>query len=169
MTLLASHPDNLAVTERTRGGMFRFAGVPRGPAVVLARADGYAPYFGALTIEAGKQHGVRIGLLPEATTSGVVLDGNGCPAAGAHVHVGYNRALPGAGLLSVLTRARTVTRSAPGAARASPESTPTGKVADLLARPADRLDDHRQREVTVRGPAPPPPAGGSLDPAAHPC
>ena len=33
------------------------------------------------------------------------------PAAGAHIHVGYNRALPGAGLLSMLTRGRTVTRS----------------------------------------------------------
>ena len=111
VTLIAGHPDNLVETARTRGGMFQFGDVLPGPAVVLARADGFAPYFGELTIEERKQSDVRIGLLPEATTSGFVLDGNGCPAADARVHVGYSRALPGAGLFSVLTRGRTVTQS----------------------------------------------------------
>lgn len=111
VTLIAGHPDNLVETARTRGGMFQFGDVLPGPAVVLARADGFAPYFGELTIEAGKRSDVRIGLLPEATTSGFVLDGNGCPAADARVHVGYSRALPGAGFFSVLTRGRTVTQS----------------------------------------------------------
>ena len=110
VTLFAGHPDNLVETARTRGGMFQFGDVPPGPAFVLARADGFAPYFGELTIEAGRPGDVRIELLPEATLSGLVVDGNGCPAADARVHVGYSRALPGAGPFSVLTRGRTVTQ-----------------------------------------------------------
>ncbi len=111
VTLIAGHPDSLVETARTLDGVFRFGDVPPGPAVVLARADGFAPYFGELTSEAGKPGDVRIELLPEATMSGVVLDGNGCPAPDARVHVGYRRALPGAGAFSALTRGRTVTRS----------------------------------------------------------
>ena len=111
VTLIAGHPDSLVETARTLDGMFRFGDVPAGPAVVLARADGFAPYFGELTIEAGEPGNVRIELLPEATLSGVVLDENGCPAPDARVHVGYRRALPGAGAFSALTRGRTVTRS----------------------------------------------------------
>ena len=111
VTLIAGHPDSLVETARTLDGMFQFGDVPPGPAVVLARADGFAPYFGELTIEAGKPGDVRIELLPEATMSGVVLDGNGCPAPDARVHVGYRRALPGGGAFSALTRGRTVTRS----------------------------------------------------------
>jgi len=111
VTLIAGHPDSLAETARTLHGMFRFGDVPPGPAVVLARADGFAPYFVELTIEAGKPAEVRIELLPEATMSGAVLDENGCPAPDARVHVGYRRALPGGGAFSALTRGRTVTRS----------------------------------------------------------
>ena len=111
VTLIVGQPDNLVETARTSGGMFRFGDVPPGPAVVLARADGFAPYFGELTIEAGKPGDVRIELLPEATMSGFVVDGNGCPVPDARVHVGYGRALPGAGLFSVLTHGRTVTQS----------------------------------------------------------
>ena len=111
VTLIAGHPDSLVETARTLDGVFRFGDVPPGPAVVLARADGFAPYFGELTIEAGKPGDVRIELLPEATMSGVVLDGNGCPAPDARVHIGYRRGLPGAGAFSALTRGRTVTRS----------------------------------------------------------
>ncbi len=111
VTLIAGHPDSLVETARTLDGMFRFDDVPPGPAVVLARADGFAPYFGELTIEAGEPRDMRIELLPEATMNGVVLDGNGCPAPDARVHVGYGRALPGAGAFSALTRGRTVTRS----------------------------------------------------------
>ena len=97
VTLIAGHPDSLVETARTLDGMFQFGDVPPGPAVVLARADGFAPYFGELTIEAGEPRDVRIELLPEAAMSGVVLDDNGCPAPDARVHVGYGRALPGAG------------------------------------------------------------------------
>lgn len=111
VTLIAGHSDGLVETARTLDGMFRFGDVPPGPAVVLARADGFAPYFGELTIEGGEPRHVRIELLPEATMSGVVLDENGCPAPDARVHVGYGRALPGAGVFSALTRGRTVTRS----------------------------------------------------------
>ena len=111
VTLIAGHPDSLVETARTLGGMFQFGDVPPGPAVVLARADGFAPYFGELTIEGGEPGDVRIELLPEATMSGVVLDENGCPAPDARVHVGYRRTLPGAGFFSALTRGRTVTRS----------------------------------------------------------
>ena len=111
VTLIAGHPDGLVETARTVDGMFQFGDVPPGPAVVLARADGFAPYFGELTIEAGEPGDVRIELLPEAAMSGVVLDENGCPAADARVHVGYRRTLPGAGAFSALTRGRTVTRS----------------------------------------------------------
>ena len=111
VTLIAGHPDSLVETARTLDGMFQFGDVPPGPAVVLARADGFAPYFGGLTIEAGEPRDVRIQLLREATMSGVVLDENGCPTPDARVHVGYGRALPGAGAFSALIRGRTVTRS----------------------------------------------------------
>ena len=111
VTLIAGHPDGLVETARTLDGMFQFGDVPPGPAVLLARADGFAPYFGELTVVAGEPGDVRIELLPEATLSGVVLDGNGCPAPDARVHVGYKRTLPGGGAFSALTRGRTVTRS----------------------------------------------------------
>ena len=91
--------------------MFRFGDVLPGSAIVIARAAGFGPYFSELRVEAGKQSDVGIGLLREAATSGFVLDGNGCPAVDARVHVGYRRTLPGAGLFSTLTRGRTVTRS----------------------------------------------------------
>lgn len=110
VTVFSGHPDSLVETARTRGGLFQFGEVPPGPAAVLARADGFAPYFGELTIEAGEPSDVRIELLPEATLSGIVVDGNGCPAPGARVHVGYSRALPGAGPFSALTRGRKVTK-----------------------------------------------------------
>ena len=68
---------------------------------------------------------------------------------------------------------------AAGLARHLEESTPTGKAAGrgnararlprLPAGSDDRPDGHRHRQTRVRGPAPPPRAGGCLDPPSHPC
>ena len=79
---------------RTRRGAFRFDDLPPGPAIVVAHADGFAPYFGTLNVDAGKGQSTRIGLLLEAVAGGLVVDSNEDPVEGARVRIGYDRLLP---------------------------------------------------------------------------
>lgn len=109
VTLVVRHPLNLVSSStRTRGGAFRFDDLPPGPAVIYAQADGFAPYFGALTIDAGKRHETGLGVLLEAAASGRVLDRDGSPATDARVSVRYSRTLPGGGILAGLVRGNVV-------------------------------------------------------------
>lgn len=50
--------------------MFRFDDLPAGPAVIYAHANGFAPYFGELTVDGGKVHERQLGLLLEALRAG---------------------------------------------------------------------------------------------------
>ncbi len=101
--LLVHHPLNsVSSGSQTRGGAFRFNDLPAGPAVIFAHADGFAPYFSSLTIEAGKHHDTRLGLLLEAAASGKVVDRNGTAVYGARVHARYDRTVPGRGVLAGL-------------------------------------------------------------------
>lgn len=105
-------PINGANTSaRARRGVFRLDGLLPGPAVVLAHAQGFAPYFGTLTVNAGEARTTRIGLLLEAAVSGWVVDGNDDPIEGARVRIGYDRTLPGRGFFASAARGRATTRS----------------------------------------------------------
>ena len=88
--MIVQHPDNLVsdAARATRGG-FRIDDLPPGPGVVVAYADGFAPYVGTISIEAGEQYEVTIGLLLEGVASGRVLDANGSAVAGAVVNTLY--------------------------------------------------------------------------------
>ena len=82
-----------------------------GPAIVVAHADGFAPHFGTLNVDAGNGQSTRIGLLLEAVAGGLVVDSNEDPVEGARVRIGYDRLLPGAGFFASFSRGRAMTRS----------------------------------------------------------
>lgn len=112
VTLYVHDPVNgVNSGARARRGTFRFDGLPPGPAVVLAHAERFAPFFGTLTVEAGEAQSTRIGLLLEAVAGGLVVDANDDPVEGARVRVGYDRALPGGGFFASAARGRATTRS----------------------------------------------------------
>ena len=106
VTVLVEHPLNHVSSTATALGTFRFDDLPAGPAVIYARAVGYAPHFRELTVDGGKRIDAQIGLLLEAVASGNVVDRRGNPAVGATVHVGYGRSVPGADRLAGLVRGR---------------------------------------------------------------
>lgn len=86
-------------------GEFRFDDLPDGPGVIYARADGFAPTSGKVTIGAGKELEMQIGLLLEAVASGrVVLGDSDRPLVGATVRVGYDPSMHGADILAGLVR-----------------------------------------------------------------
>lgn len=139
VTLSVRHPVNLVSdAKRAAGGTFRFDDLPPGPAVILAHADGYAPYFGELTIDTGKRSDARVRLLLEAAASGSVLDAGGSAVAGARVRVGYAYTLPGHDLLAGVARGHAVTES-DGAFRIGGlvPDTPIGVQAELAGRRSD--------------------------------
>ena len=100
------HGDSAA---RTRRGAFRFDDLPPGPAIVVAHADGFAPHFGTLNVDAGNGQSTRIGLLLEAVAGGLVVDSNEDPVEGARIRIGYDRLLPGAGFFASFSRGRAMT------------------------------------------------------------
>lgn len=101
VALLVQHPHNV-VSEgaAVQGGAFRIDDLPPGPMLVLARADGFAPYFATTTAEAGRVRDLRIRLFLEGTVSGHVQDASGSVVEGARVTLGYLTATPGRGLLA---------------------------------------------------------------------
>ncbi len=112
VTMYVRSPASLVNNAaRVRGGVFRFDDLPPGPAVVVAHAYGFSPYFGALTIDAGKNHSTRVGLVLESVASGLVVDANDDPVDGARVRVGYDRSLPGGGYFASFSRGQATTRS----------------------------------------------------------
>lgn len=111
VTVVVRHPLNhVSSTAMAALGTFQFDDLPAGPAVVYARAVGFAPHFGTLTVDAGKRVETQIGLLLEAAASGTVLD-RGEPVTGSRIHVGYDRSMLGAGTLAGFIRGRVMTNS----------------------------------------------------------
>ena len=103
VTLIVSHPHNLVSESlEVTDGMIRYVDAPPGPAVIFARANGYAPHFGTFTAEGGKDFRLRIGLVLEAAASGTVLDAGGDPVRGAHVIAHYDERVVYGGLFSSL-------------------------------------------------------------------
>lgn len=94
---------HVSKSARVRGA-FQFIDLPAGSTNVYAYAERFAPYFGQMTIDAGKTQNLQISLLLEAVVSGTVLNADGSPAAGADVRVGYGRSLQGADILAGLAR-----------------------------------------------------------------
>lgn len=105
--LTRSRFHHVSKSARVRGA-FQFIDLPAGPTNVYAYAEKFAPYFGQMTIDAGKTKNLQISLLLEAVVSGTVRDADGSPAADADVRVGYGRSLPGADVLAGLARGFTV-------------------------------------------------------------
>ena len=100
VTVMVRHPGNVvSETVKTEGGAFQIDDVPFGPAVVLAVADGFAPYLGTVTVEGGATSDLRARLLLEAIAEGRVLDSNGSPVQGAFVSVAYSGPVGGGGRL----------------------------------------------------------------------
>lgn len=101
VTLLVRHPHNIvSETVAVQNGVFRIGDMPPGPAMIVARASGFAPYFGTMTVEAGKQRDIRIRLFLEAVVAGHVVDSTGSAVESAHVAVGYLEATLGRGFLA---------------------------------------------------------------------
>lgn len=96
-----------ALTES--GGGFRIEDLLPGTGVVVAVADGFAPYWTTTTLTAGDTYKARIRLLLEAGALGTVVDASGSPVAGAFVYVTYSDDDGGGGLLEGYTTGRLVT------------------------------------------------------------
>lgn len=142
VTLVARHPlHHVSGTEQVRGA-FRFGDLPAGPAVVYGRAVGYAPLLNGLTVDAGKQHTVNLGLLLEAVASGTVVDSRGEAVMGAVVSVGYGRSVAGADILASLIRGN-ATADADGTFKIS------GLVPDTPIALRAELDGRLSAVVTV--------------------
>ena len=98
------------VSKGTRArGTFRLVDLPAGSGVIYAYADGFAPHYDELTVEAGEQIEIRIGMLLGAAVSGSVLAADGSPVPHATVYVGYDESLPGAEILAGLAGGHVVT------------------------------------------------------------
>ena len=125
-------------------GAFQFVDLPDGPAIIYAYADGFAPHYGELTVEAGKQRDMQIGLLLEAVASGSVLNADDSPVAGAIVNVGYDESVSGADILAGLAGGHVVSSEEEGGFRIR------GLVPDTAIALQAELDDRVSDIVTIR-------------------
>lgn len=56
VTIYVRHPDNfVSSTVQSDDGTFRFDDLPPGSALLVAQADGFAPYAGSLSVAAGNR------------------------------------------------------------------------------------------------------------------
>ena len=88
---------------------FQFVDLPAGPGFIYAYADGFAPYYSAMTIDAGRRIETSISLLLEAVASGTVFDAGGSPVEGAAVNIGYSNSMAGEDILADLTSGHVMT------------------------------------------------------------
>ena len=109
VSVLVQNRFNHVADSARANGTFTFNDLPDGPAIVYAHADGFAPYYGEATVEAGKRTELQLDLLLEAVARGQVVDGNGSAVVGARVHVGYESSMRGREILSGLTTGYTMT------------------------------------------------------------
>lgn len=109
VNVLVQHPGNFVSRSATaEGGTFQIEDLPPGPALMTARSEGFAPFVGSTTVDAGRVREVRIGLVLEAHAAGHVRDADGEPVSGAFVSTWYPD-LPGAGLLEGFVGGRPLT------------------------------------------------------------
>ena len=135
MTIHVQDPINgVNTSARARLGKFQLDGLLPGPAVILAHAEGFAPYMGTLTINAGEAQTTRIGMILEAVVSGLVVDDEDDPIDGARVRVGYSRTLPGRGFFASTAHGRATTRSGEFELRGLLPDTPVAVQAELDGR-----------------------------------
>ena len=112
VTVTVQHPENfVSETAGAPRGTFRIEDLPPGPAAVLARSEGFAPFIGSIVVEGGKEREARIGLLLEVQAAGKVVDAAGEPVTGAFVNARYPR-LPGGRRLET-TRRQSIPSSTP--------------------------------------------------------
>lgn len=111
VSLIISNRDNIVSDAvETRGGAYRFEDMPDGQAIVLAKAEGFAPYVSSYESEAGKHVSLRVGLLLEAAATGLVLDNADNPVEGARVIAHYDARADPAGVFSGFAGGVTVTQ-----------------------------------------------------------
>ncbi len=109
--VLVQSPGNVLSRAATAvQGKFQMTDLPTGPALVTARADGYAPFVGSASVEGGKTRFVRIGMMLAAQAEGQVRDARGNPVAGAVVTAAYPE-LAGAGLVEDFVGGRPLTEA----------------------------------------------------------
>lgn len=82
----------VSVSTDTRSGVFNIGDLPGGSATIIANAEGFAPFWSELTINAGESRETQIRLLLEAKVTGTVLDADGSPVHAAYVTASYSDA-----------------------------------------------------------------------------
>lgn len=87
--LVRSETGIVSSSDSIRGGSFEIDDLPPGPALLIARGEGYAPSASTLTIDAGRRSSVQVRLLLEASLSGTVQDSRGLPVDDAELYVRY--------------------------------------------------------------------------------
>ena len=112
VTIMVRHPANsLSDVVITENGSFRFDDLPLGPAVLLARSDGFAPSFGVVTVDPKEPADVDIRLPRHGIAAGRVVDHRRAPVSGASVTAWYSDPFDGSELLEGLIGGQLVTDS----------------------------------------------------------
>jgi RNA polymerase sigma-70 factor (ECF subfamily) len=75
------------VTVSAGDGRFRFEDAPAVGHRVYARADGWSPWQGVVSVSTESRAQLEVNLRPPATVTGSVVEDTGAPVAGAHVGV----------------------------------------------------------------------------------
>lgn len=143
VTLIVHNINNPLSDSVEAQGTFRIVDTPPGPAMVLARADGFAPYLNTFNIDAGKEYDLRVGLLLAAAGSGVVHSADGRPVGNAEVRVSYSSSLMGAELFAGLAAGQNSVSDSEGEFRVD------GLVPDTPVRLQAFLGDQRSNIVAI--------------------
>ena len=105
VTVHVGNPINtVSSSMRVEDGVFEFINLPPGRAAIYAFADGFAPRFDSMTVEAGRTYQPPMDLMLEAVAAGILVDSQGEPVEGAEIRVGYDRSVEGASILAGLVR-----------------------------------------------------------------
>ena len=89
----------VSMNTDTASGSFKMNDLPKGPAILIADAKGFAPFWSEMTVSAGESRNIRIRLQLEANVTGTVLDAGGSPVHGAYVVASYSDQAGAYGLL----------------------------------------------------------------------
>lgn len=103
--LVSSETGMVSLADSIRGGSFEIDDLPSGPALLIARGEGYAPSASTLTIDAGKRSSVQVRLLLDARVSGTVYGSDGSPVDDAELYVRYPNEAVGEMLASMANSA----------------------------------------------------------------
>jgi hypothetical protein len=124
-------------------GQYEFRGLPPGPALLVAHADGFAPTYSVVTLDAGAQEQADVGLLLDGVVSGRAVDAAGDPVLGATVHVTYE-GFEGAEILAPFIGGYTMTEQPDGRFRVN------GIVPDEGFAIFAELDGRRSESFSLR-------------------